>query len=124
MEIETRRKISSSNGTFTLSLIVADSSGVQFQYDTPVFLGIQRKGKGDREDREAVTRTRRGNGVTTVSRSVISKFLINDDNETRGLRRFSNRVSGDDKKHRLQIAKSHENGMAEGRRRDRAAARG
>lgn len=39
------------------------------------------------------------------------KILINDNNDENA--EFSNRVSGDDKKHRLQIAKNHENGMAQ-----------
>lgn len=43
------------------------------------------------------------------------KILINDDNDENA--EFSNRVSGDDKKHRLQIAKSHENGMARAKER-------
>lgn len=39
------------------------------------------------------------------------KILINDDNDGNSGSSRS-RVSGDDKKHRLQIAKSHENGTA------------
>lgn len=51
---------------------------------------------------------RYGSGIILGARDF--KILINDDNDENA--EFSNRVSGDDKKHRLQIAKSHENGMA------------